>query len=67
MIKVTIKVPNWSMEMFKIIKVQQTNSVTYLLEDSRGEPTAGEFLHSVANPNVHLVEKDCARGGIRFM
>ncbi|KYM77511.1 hypothetical protein ALC53_12005 [Atta colombica] len=29
---------NWSMEVFKIIKVQQTNSVTYLLKDSRREP-----------------------------
>jgi len=45
--------PNWSTEVFKIIKVQQTNPVMYLLEDYRGEPIAEEFyeyeLHSVAN------------------
>jgi len=53
--------PNWSTEVFKIIKVQQTNPVTYLLEDSRGVFIAGGFyeyeLHSVANSDMHLVEK----------
>ena len=51
--------PNWSTEVFKIIKVQQTNSVTYLLKDSRGKSIARGFyeLHSVANSDVHLVEK----------
>ncbi|KAG5319049.1 YMD3 protein, partial [Pseudoatta argentina] len=59
--------PNWSTEVFKIIKVQQINPVTHLLEDSRGESIAGGFyeyeLHSVANPDVYLVEKVlCKRG-----
>ena len=44
--------------MFKIIKVQQTNPVTYLLEDSHKKPIAGGFyeyeLHSIANSDVHL-------------
>ncbi len=47
--------------MFKIIKVLQTNPVTYLLkEDSRGESIAGGFyeyeMYSVTNLDVHLVE-----------
>ena len=59
-----------SFKIFKIIKVQQTNPVTYLLENSREESIAGGFyeyeLHSVANPDIHLVERCCARGGTRF-
>ncbi|KYN16160.1 hypothetical protein ALC57_11592, partial [Trachymyrmex cornetzi] len=59
--------PNWTAEVFKIIEVQQTNPVTYLLQDSRGEPIAGGFyeyeLHSVANPDVHLVEKVLRKRG----
>jgi len=50
--------PNWTTEVFKI-KVLQSNPLTYLLKDSRGAPTAGWFyeLHSVANLDMHLVEK----------
>ncbi|XP_018397710.1 PREDICTED: uncharacterized protein LOC108775754 [Cyphomyrmex costatus] len=59
--------PNWTTEVFKIIKVQQTNPVTYLLEDSRGELIAGGFyeyeLHRVANPDVYLVEKVLRKRG----
>jgi len=48
--------PNWSTEVFKIIKVQQTNPVTYLLEDFCGKFIVGGFyeyeLHSVANSDV---------------
>ena len=44
--------------------MQQTNPVTYLLEDSRGESIAGGFyeyeLHSVANPDVH-----CWKGAVQ--
>ena len=47
--------------MFRIIKVQKTNLVTYLLEDYHGKSVAGGFyeyeLHRVANLNVYLVEK----------
>jgi len=53
--------PNWTTEVFKITKVQKTNPITYLLEDSCGKSVVGGFyeyeLHRVANPNVYLVEK----------
>jgi len=53
--------PSWTTEVFKITKVQKTNAVTYLLEDSCGKPVIGGFyeyeLHRVANPDVYLVEK----------
>ncbi|KMQ83116.1 hypothetical protein RF55_20884 [Lasius niger] len=52
--------PNWTTEVFKIVKVQKTNPATYVLEDSRGNPIAGGFyeyeLHHVANPDVYLME-----------
>jgi len=32
--------PNWTTEVFKIVKVQRTNPVTYLLEDYRGKSIA---------------------------
>jgi len=45
--------------MFKFIKVQKINFLTYLLEDSCGKCVAGKFykyeLHCVANPDVYLV------------
>ncbi|XP_018400885.1 PREDICTED: uncharacterized protein LOC108778252, partial [Cyphomyrmex costatus] len=59
--------PNWTTEVFKIVKVQQTNPVTYLLEDFRGELIAGGFyeyeLHRVPNPDVYLVEKVLRKRG----
>ncbi|XP_072750578.1 uncharacterized protein [Anoplolepis gracilipes] len=59
--------PNWSTEVFKIIKIQKTNPATYLLEDSRRNPVAGGFyeyeLHNVANPDVYLVEKVIRKKG----
>ncbi|XP_018395609.1 PREDICTED: uncharacterized protein LOC108774095 [Cyphomyrmex costatus] len=59
--------PNWTTEVFKIIKVEQTNPVMYLLEDFRGELIAGGFfeyeLHRVANPDVYLVEKVLRKRG----
>jgi len=59
--------PNWTTEVFKIIKVQATNPVTYLLEDSRGETIAGGFyeceIHRAANPDVYLVEKVLQKKG----
>ncbi|XP_018368247.1 PREDICTED: uncharacterized protein LOC108764477 [Trachymyrmex cornetzi] len=41
--KINRYTPNWTTEVFKIIKVQQTNPVTYLLEDFREETIAGGF------------------------
>ncbi|XP_029664373.1 uncharacterized protein LOC115236211 [Formica exsecta] len=59
--------PNWTTEVFKIVKVQKTNPVIYVLEDSRGNSVAGRFyeyeLHHVANPDVHLVEKVIRKKG----
>ncbi|EFN64897.1 hypothetical protein EAG_04608, partial [Camponotus floridanus] len=53
--------PNWTIEVFKIIEVQETNPATFILEDSRGNPIAEGFyeykLQRVANPDVYLVEK----------
>ncbi|XP_070511863.1 uncharacterized protein [Cardiocondyla obscurior] len=53
--------PNWTTEMFRIIKVQKTNPVTYLLEDFLGKPIDSGFCEHeflpVKNSNVYLVEK----------
>jgi len=49
--------PNWITEVFKITKVQKTNPVTYLLDDSCRKLVAGGFyeyeLNLVANPDVY--------------
>ncbi|KYM76697.1 hypothetical protein ALC53_12883 [Atta colombica] len=49
--------PNWT-EMFKIVKAQRTNHVTYLLEDYRGKPIAEGFyeyeLHRVVIPTYRI-------------
>ncbi|XP_070155846.1 uncharacterized protein [Polyergus mexicanus] len=59
--------PNWTTEVFKIIKVQRTNPVTYLLEDYRGKSIAAAFyeyeLHRATYPDVYLVEKVLRRRG----
>lgn len=53
--------PNWSTEIFKIIKVQNTTPQTYLLQDSRGRPILGAFysqeLQKTKYPDVYLVER----------
>lgn len=59
--------PNWSTELFKIIKVQITNPVTYLLEDLQNRPITGGFYeHELQKTNisdVYLVEKILKRKG----
>ncbi|XP_011859191.1 PREDICTED: uncharacterized protein LOC105556710 [Vollenhovia emeryi] len=59
--------PNWTTEVFKIVTVQRTNPVTYLLEDYHGELVAGTFyeyeLHRATNPDVYLVKKVLRRKG----
>ncbi|XP_024867583.1 uncharacterized protein LOC112451907 [Temnothorax curvispinosus] len=59
--------PNWTTEVFKIVKVQHTNPVTYLLEDYRGKSVSGGFyeheLHRATYPDVYLVEKVLRRRG----
>jgi len=53
--------PNWTIEVFKIVKVHCTNPVTYLLEDYRGKSVAGAFyeyeLHRATYSDVYLVKK----------
>lgn len=59
--------PNWSTELFKIIKVQITNPVTYLLEDLQNNPITGGFyeyeLQKTNISDVYLVEKILKRKG----
>ncbi|XP_024871855.1 uncharacterized protein LOC112454595 [Temnothorax curvispinosus] len=59
--------PNWTTEVFKIVKVQRTNPVTYLLEDYRGKSVSGGFyeheLHRATYPDVYFVEKSTAQEG----
>ncbi|XP_018313642.1 uncharacterized protein [Mycetomoellerius zeteki] len=59
--------PNWTTEVFTIVKVQRTNPVTYLLEDYRGKSVVGAFyeheLHRATHPDVYLVEKVLRRKG----
>lgn len=58
---------NWTCEIFKIAKVQNTFPVTYLLQDSHAHPIKGGFyqeeLQRVKNPDVYLVEKILKRSG----
>ena len=51
--------------MFRIVKVQKTNPVMYLLEDYREKSIAGGFfeLHRVANPDVYLTEQVLRKKG----
>ena len=53
--------PNWTTELFKIRSVQNTNPVTYLLEDYQGQPVLGGFyeyeLLQTQYPDTYLIEK----------
>ncbi|KAJ8950050.1 hypothetical protein NQ314_008056 [Rhamnusium bicolor] len=59
--------PNWTTELFKIVKVRITNPTTYLLEDMQGTPISGGFyeeeLQKTKNADVYLVEKVLRRRG----
>ena len=64
--------PNWSTEIFKIRMIQNTNPITYLIEDTiRGQPILGAFyvqeLQKTKNPNLYLVEKVLKRKGDRVL
>ena len=41
--------PNWTTEVFTIVKKQRTNPVTYLLEDYYRKFIAGAFYEHVAS------------------
>ncbi|XP_050064725.1 uncharacterized protein LOC126553624 [Aphis gossypii] len=53
--------PNWSTEIFEIIKINKTLPVTYQLQDYTGKPIAGCFysaeIHKTEHPNEYLIEK----------
>lgn len=53
--------PNWSTEIFKIIKIQNTNPITYLLEDMKKQSILGAFyaqeLQKTKFPDIYLIEK----------
>lgn len=53
--------PNWTTEIFKIRRVQQTNPPTYLLVDLNGTDIQGSFykeeLQLVGDPKLYLVEE----------
>ena len=53
--------PNWSAELFKIVKVNPAYPTTYKLEDYTGEPILGSFyemeLLKTKYPNDYLIEK----------
>lgn len=59
--------PNWTTELFKIVKVRITNPTTYLLEDMNGRPISGGFyekeLQLTKTPDVYLVEKVLRKQG----
>ena len=59
--------PNWSTEIFYIVKRQRTNPATYLLKDFQGNSIAGGFyeheLQRVSNPDVYLMEKILRKRG----
>lgn len=58
---------NWSTELFKVVKVNITNPVTYMLEDEHKQPIKGCFynqeLQRTKSPDVYLVEKVLKRKG----
>nr|CAH7717032.1 unnamed protein product [Callosobruchus chinensis] len=53
--------PNWTTELFKIVKVNISSPVTYMLEDMNGDPIKGalyeEELQKTLAPDIYLVEK----------
>lgn len=59
--------PNWSTELFKIIKTNLTNPATYMLEDMQGKPILGSFyepeLQKTKHSDVYLIEKVLRRKG----
>jgi hypothetical protein len=63
--------PNWSTEVFTIIKVNKTLPPTYQLKDYNGSPIAGCFYLEEINktdfPNDYLVEKIIRKKGNRVL
>lgn len=61
--------PNWTTEVFKIVETQNTNPVTYRLEDLDRRPISGSFynqeLQKTKHHEVYLVERVLKRRGDR--
>jgi hypothetical protein len=59
--------PNWSAEIFTVIKINKTSPPTYILEDYTGKPIAGCFyseeISKTIHPDDYLVEKIIRRRG----
>lgn len=59
--------PNWSNEIFKIVKVRITNPTTYIIEDDKGQKIQGGFyeyeLQKTKHDDVYLVEKVLRKKG----
>lgn len=63
--------PNWSAEIFRIVKKNDTHPPTYTLKDYTGKTIAGCFyseeISKTAYPNDYLVEKIMRRKGERIL
>ncbi|KAF2898220.1 hypothetical protein ILUMI_07954, partial [Ignelater luminosus] len=63
--------PNWSTELFKIVKKQLTNPATFLIEDANSTPISGSFydfeLQRSKHPDVYLVEKILKKRGDQML
>lgn len=59
--------PNWTTELFKIVKIRTTNPTTYHLTDMSGRPILGCFyeheLQKTNQSNIYLVEKVLRKRG----
>jgi len=53
--------PNWSTEIFTVVKINKTSTLTYQLEDCTGNPIAGCFyqeeIYKTNFPDDFLIEK----------
>jgi hypothetical protein len=63
--------PNWSNEIFTVVKVNKSLPITYVLQDSRGEIIRGSFykeeLARTKYPEIFLIEKIVRRKGNKVL
>jgi len=63
--------PNWSTEIFTVVKINKTSPLTYQLEDYTGKLIAGCFyqeeLHKTNFPDDFLIEKIVCKKGSRVL
>jgi len=66
-----IYTPNWTIEVFTIVKMQRTNPITYLLKDYREKPAAGAFyeheMHRIYSSGRVSYGESTARRETRYM